>query len=140
VSDHVFKTHATYDRIAPRFLANTRDRSVMAAQLDAFVSALPAAALVLDLGAGPGLDSAELRVRGLRVVSIDLSLGMLQVGAAEFPGARVQADIRELPVRTASVAGAWANACLLHLQPHEATDRCAKPIASCILAAFSISP
>ncbi|SRR6266404_1937379 len=121
MSDHVAKTRFTYDRIAAQFLENTRDRSVIARELDAFASSLPAAALVVDLGAGPAFDSAELRLRGLRAVSIDLSLGMLQVGVPEFPGPRVQADMRQLPFHSASVSGVWANACLLHLTPQEAT-------------------
>jgi len=121
MSDHISTTRRTYDRIAAEFLEKTRDRSVIARQFDAFVSLLPAAALVLDVGAGPGFDSAELRKRGVRAVSVDLSLGMLQVGVPEFPGPRVQADMRQLPFASASVSGVWASASLLHLKPQEAT-------------------
>jgi hypothetical protein len=53
-------------------------------------------ATVLDLGAGPGCDSAELRHLGLRAISLDLSLGMLGAGVLEFPGPRVQGDARQL--------------------------------------------
>ena len=95
------------------------DRSSIHAWLDRFAALLPVGASVLDLGAGPGVDSAELRQRGLRAVSVDLSLGMSRAGCREFPGTRVQADIRRLPFRSSSVAGVWANASLLHLAPAE---------------------
>lgn len=114
------RTRESYDRIAARFLENTRDRSRMAPWLAHFAERLGAGAAVLDLGAGPGCDSTELRRRGLRVVSLDLSLGMLRAGLAEFPGPRLQADMRRLPLRDASLAGVWANASLLHLSREDA--------------------
>ena len=43
-----------------RFLSRTRDRSRTAHQVDRFAALLPRGALVLDVGAGPGFDSAEL--------------------------------------------------------------------------------
>lgn len=86
--------------------------------LDRFRSHLDSGALVVDVGAGPGTDSADLRARQLRVVSLDLSLGMLQAGQRELPGLRVQADMLRLPFGMV-VDGLWANASLLHL-PREA--------------------
>ena len=114
MEDHVVRTRHTYDSVASDFLANTRDRSVIREWLDRFARLLSAQALVLDVGSGPGCDSVELRKRGLRTISVDLSLGMLRAGLREFPGPRVQADVRALPFPSASVAGVWANACLLH--------------------------
>ncbi len=114
MSEESVRTRRTYDRIAGAFLANTRDRFPMQAALDEFRERLAGGAVVLDVGAGPGADSAELRARGLRAVTVDLSLGMLKEGAGFFPGPRVQADMRRLPF--GSVAdGIWANASLLHL-------------------------
>ena len=46
-------------------------------------------------------------------------LGMLREGLREFPGPRVQADARRLPIREGSLAGVWANASLLHLASDE---------------------
>jgi SAM-dependent methyltransferase len=114
------RTRRSYDRIASRFLARTCDRSVVGFWLDRFASRLPADALVLDAGGGPGFDAAELRARGLRAVCADLSLGMLRAGLQEFPGPRVQADLRQLPFGDGSLDGVWANASLLHLPQHEA--------------------
>ena len=119
MSNRIARTRQTYDQIAARFLENTRDRSGMAAWYERFAKRLCAGDAVLDLGAGPGCDSAELRLLGLRAFSLDLSLGMLREGLREFPGPRVQADARLLPIRDGSLAGVWANASLLHLSPEE---------------------
>jgi SAM-dependent methyltransferase len=121
MDDPVSRTRDTYDAIAAEFLRNTRDRSEMRGWLDRFASLLPAGALVLDLGAGPGFDSAELRKRGFEAVSVDLSLGMLRAAVREFPGPRVQSDLRRLPFPSCSVCGVWANASLLHLSKAEAS-------------------
>ncbi len=80
-----------------------------------FKEQLPSNGLVLDLGAGPCLDSAELRVLGVRVISVDRSLRMLIAAHQEIPGLRVQADIRQLTFRPGCIAGVWACASLLHL-------------------------
>lgn len=116
--DEMRRTRRTYDAVAAEFLERTRDRGPMQEALDRFRAGLGAGALVLDVGSGPGTDSAELRARGLRVVSVDLSLGMLKAGLASLPGLRVQADMRRLPFgRVAD--GLWANASLLHLRRDE---------------------
>jgi SAM-dependent methyltransferase len=118
--DALATTRRSYDRIAARFLEQTRDRSALRVWHDAFAAALPQGGLVADVGSGPGCDAAELRKRGLRVVCADLSLGMLRAGLEEFPGARVQADARGLPFADGALDGVWANASLLHLGPDEA--------------------
>jgi SAM-dependent methyltransferase len=109
----------SYDRIAPRFVERWSDRSRLQERIDQFAAALPGSALVLDLGAGPGFDSADLRARGLDVISLDLSAQMLRILQRELPGPRLQADMRRLPFRAACFAGVWANASLLHLDRAE---------------------
>jgi SAM-dependent methyltransferase len=121
MDDPGLKTRHTYDAIAPEFLENTRDRSVISEWLDRFASSLPARVRVLDLGAGPGFESAELRRRGFEAIAVDFSLGMLRAGVRESPGPRVQSDLRRLPFSSCSVCGVWANASLLHLSTAEAT-------------------
>lgn len=113
------RTRESYDKVATRYLESTRDRSPIAFWLERFARHLGAGATVVDLGAGPGFDSVELRLLGLQAVSVDLSLGMLRAGRREFPGPRVQADARSLPFPDGSVAGVWANASLLHLPPRD---------------------
>lgn len=121
IDDDVLRTRATYDAIAQRFIENARDRSGVISWLDRFAAALPAGALVVDLGAGPGMDAFELRGRGLRAVSLDFSMGMLRAGVEEYPGPRLQGDARRLPFRAGALAGIWAFASLQHLsRPHAA--------------------
>jgi SAM-dependent methyltransferase len=115
VDDPTLDTRATYDVVAAQYLDNARDRGDILPHLDAFARRLPAGAIVVDLGAGHGIDTALLVARGLRAVALDFSLGMLRAGRVEFPGPRAQADARRLPLATASVDGVWANASLLHL-------------------------
>jgi ubiquinone/menaquinone biosynthesis C-methylase UbiE len=115
MDDPSINTRRTYDAIGARFIENARDRAAMNPWLDRFAAALPQGALVVDVGAGPGMDTADLRQRGLRAMAVDFSLGMLRAGRREFPGLRVQADARRLPFPTASLSGVWANASLLHL-------------------------
>jgi SAM-dependent methyltransferase len=74
---------------------------------------------VLDLGSGPGRDAGDLRVRGLRAVALDLSIGMLCAGAAEYRCPRVQGDLRVISVHDSVIAGVWANASLLHVSPED---------------------
>ena len=117
--DRVRTTQASYDAIARAFLAATRDPGHGRPWLDRFAAALPPAARVADLGSGPGRDTAELIARGLRAFCLDRSIGMLRAGLGDFPATRVQADLLALPLATTSVAGVWANACLLHLDEAE---------------------
>lgn len=120
MDERLERTRRTYDRVADRFLENTRDRSVVSPWLTEFAARLGRGATVLDLGAGPGCDAAELRALGLRTIALDLSLGMLRAGGPELRGARIQGDARRLPLRGGSLDGVWANASLLHLSPDEA--------------------
>lgn len=113
-------TRETYDAVAARYLENARDRSAIIPHLDAFASALTPGARVVDLGAGPGFDTALLAARGLRAFGIDFSLGMLRAGVRDFPGARVHGDARRLPLAAGRVDGVWAKASLLHLQRDDA--------------------
>ena len=120
MSEYVARNRATYDKIGARYFEKTHDRSAVAFWLDRFAQRLGAGSGVLDLGAGPGLDSRELRKRGLRAVALDLSIGMLRAGPPDFSAPRVQADARRLPMPDGAFAGVWAHASLLHLSPPDA--------------------
>jgi SAM-dependent methyltransferase len=75
-------------------------------------SALPADAVVADLGCGTGNHSAALRALGARVVGVDIAPGMLARARAKTTGddrvpALVRADLqRRLPLATGSVDAA----------------------------------
>lgn len=119
MSAHQRTTIETYDAAATRYLENTRDFVRGQDWVERFAAALPPGSLVGDLGSGPGRDTARLRLEGLDAFCLDLSLGMLRAGSLEYPASRVQASLLSLPLRSSCLAGAWANACLLHLSPQE---------------------
>ena len=117
--DRAQRTQDSYDRVAAQYLERSRDRSILRPWMRRFTELLPSNGPVLDLGAGPCLDSAELRSLGLRVISVDRSRRMLTAAHQEIPGPRVQADMRQLTFRPNCIAGAWACASLLHLDRDE---------------------
>ncbi|MGH8887822.1 MAG: class I SAM-dependent methyltransferase [Egibacteraceae bacterium] len=103
-----------FDRVAPRYdLANT----VLSAGQDRHwrrvaVRALDPApgALVLDVAAGTGMLSLQLRAAGARVLALDLSWRMLQVGARRDRTGHgglwwCNADALRLPLADASCDG-----------------------------------
>ena len=117
--DRAQRTQDSYDRVAAQYLERSRDRSILHPWMRRFTELLPSNGLVLDLGAGPCLDSAELRSLGLRVISVDRSRRMLTAAHQEIHGPRVQADMRQLTFRPNCIAGVWACASLLHLDRDE---------------------
>jgi SAM-dependent methyltransferase len=120
MDDPTLRTRDTYDAIAARYLENARNRADVLPAIDAFVREAAAGATVIDLGAGPGMDTALLAERGLRAIGLDFSIGMLRAGAGDFPGSRIQGDARRLPLATGCVDAIWANASLLHLADDDA--------------------
>lgn len=65
---------------------------------------LEAGARVLDVGCGTGRHARELAARGLSVVGVDISAGLLRAAAAGGRGASfVQADARALPLASGSM-------------------------------------
>jgi ubiquinone/menaquinone biosynthesis C-methylase UbiE len=97
-----------------------------------FGSLLAESDRVLDAGCGPGYDAALLRQRGLYVVGLDRSYGMLMTGQERYPGPYVQGDFRHMPLPSESMSGVWASASLLHLPRDEfylALHECARVLA-----------
>ena len=113
-SNPVSTTIATYDQRAAYYLG-TRGGGDLTRHFAAFTERVRAGSLVVDVGCGPGWHSVELARRGLRVVSLDLSRGMLR--EAQTLGARdlAQADMRRLPIASASADGFWVMASFLHV-------------------------
>ena len=105
----------TYDRIAPAYLRRWRARDAELPRLERFATGLSPGASVLDLGCGPGFDTAWLRARGLAAFGLDRSMGMLLGGRADYDLPRLQADMRRLPLADGNLAGVWANASLHHV-------------------------
>ena len=121
--DRTALNRATYDRIAGLYVQN-QDEQIRRSgsggrwfgDLEAeLVARLPARSVVGDLGCGPGRDAARFAERGLRVLGVDLSAGMLAQAHQRLPGRLVQADLRALPLADGTLDGIWCSAALLHV-------------------------
>jgi SAM-dependent methyltransferase len=73
---------------------------------------------VLDLGCGPGRVAAFLNRRGIDVIGIDLSRGMLRQARQAHPTIPLSCGpLAALPIRSASVAGAVCWYSIIHTAP-----------------------
>lgn len=106
-----------FDAIAPRYDLVNR---VMTFRLDVRWRkravrelGLPAGSRVLDLASGTGDLCIDLARSGLRPISVDLSLGMLQADRSGAP--RVQADVLCLPFPDGSADGVTCGFALRNL-------------------------
>lgn len=111
------KTQETYRHIAAAYAqANAVSSSSIAQQIAKFVALVPLGGWVLDVGCGPGMDTAVLRQNNLQAIGLDYSHEMMVAGrdTQGFQGPFIRADMRRLPVG-GYIAGLWVCASLLHL-------------------------
>ena len=116
--DEVERTIHTYNRMAARYA--THPVYPLERELDRFVALVGAGGRVVDVGCGPGQYARALAARGLQVVGLDLSAGMLAQAAAAGTRCLVQADMRRLPFPSHALDGCFVCASLLHLPRAEA--------------------
>lgn len=119
--DHTKRTIETYDQIAAAYhvIATPEHRAWLENSMREFLSRLPGPS-VLVAGCGEGRDSRYLRELGARVVSFDLSDGMLSLARAADPtGTYLRVDLRDAQSIGSSFDGIWACACLYHLTKSE---------------------
>ncbi|MCD4685785.1 MAG: class I SAM-dependent methyltransferase [Anaerolineae bacterium] len=114
MSDETSITTNTYNQHAEHYAAHLGS-SVLDAEQDRFAALLSAGAWVADVGSGPGHYAVELAARGLNVIPVDLSLGLLREGAQYGVPHCVQANMLRLPFGMGVLDGVWACASLLHL-------------------------
>lgn len=122
-------TRETYERIADDYLALHGDErgeretgcDVITALLADFTAGLPDGGTVVDVGCGPGWETAALARRGYEVLGLDLAAAFCDEASARAPGRIARGDMRTLPVATDAVDGVWACASLLHV-PRDEVD------------------
>lgn len=114
--NHLEKTRETYQQIAADYAQAQLARGPMTRQIEKFLALLPPGGLVLDVGCGPGMDTAVFQAQNVAVVGLDFSHEMMRVGrdTHSFAVPFIQGDMRRLPFASC-FAGLWAFASLLHL-------------------------
>jgi ubiquinone/menaquinone biosynthesis C-methylase UbiE len=110
-------THQTYQIIAKDYAKNWEDRSILATHVARFVTLVTPGGLVLDVGCGPGFDTAVFQTHNLRTIGLDYSMEMMQTGRQQYQirTPMVRADMRHLPVAASIADGLWVSASMLHL-------------------------
>jgi SAM-dependent methyltransferase len=84
---------------------------------------------LLDLGCGPGRDSAYWTAQGLKTVGVDLSPRMIELARAAYPALDFRVhDALELPSLELTFDAAWMAYMLLHL-PAAAAPRALEGLA-----------
>src|SRR5215510_4464508 len=105
------RTIAAYEHGAADY--GERRRANDTARAAAFAARVPAGAVRLDLGSGPGHYLPHL---GTPVVAADASPAMVAEARRRHPGTPgVVCDLAALPVRRGGLGGVWASKSLQHL-------------------------
>jgi SAM-dependent methyltransferase len=124
IDDRVRRTVETYETNADAYAERHGDREGVAEMVGDFVDAVgrtedrtgDGPARVLDVGPGPGWESAAFADHGFETVAVDLTRSFLeQTRAREAAVGTVRGDMRALPFADGRFAGLWACASLLHV-------------------------
>jgi len=123
----VATTAETYADDAAQFVEKYREWSLTELHGEAFHDALPDPGdrppRVLDLGCGPGVDTATFADAGLDAVGLDITRPFLRAARDDVSRARfLQGDMRRLPVRDDAADGLWSSAAFLHLPRSDAAS------------------
>ena len=119
--NHAKRTIETYDQIAESYhvIATPEHRAWLEGSMREFYERLPSSSVCVA-GCGEGRDSRYLQGLGAKVISFDLSDGMLAIARASDPeGTYLRADLREAQSVDQNFDGIWACACLYHLTKPE---------------------
>lgn len=108
-----------YNQNAEQY-AQTTLQTASPEEIDQFAKLLPDRAKVLDAGCGGGRDTDLLSKKGLKVIGLDLSSGLIKVGRKTFPELEfVEGNMLSLPFPDSDFDGVWSHASLLHLETAE---------------------
>lgn len=108
-----------YDEMFPDGYGSSAERHALAIFTDD-VLASGLSGPVADVGCGTGHATADLAARGLDVVGVDPSTGMLALARERYPDLRWvlgDADLAELPASTRALSAVVARFSLTHVTP-----------------------
>ncbi len=109
-------TIAWYDQNSEKYSQAVEKRSNMN-QINEFVNLLKGRATILDTGCAGGRDSKLFYDKGLTVVGIDISKGLLKLAKNKYPYIKfVLGDFRTLPFPEDYFDCIWAHASLVYLE------------------------
>lgn len=113
------ETVSAYEKHAKNFEESTKDFTlnykIKCAEL--FIKSLPGTR-ILDLGSGPGRDSAFFKEKKLKPICLDISQEMVKLCRQKNLEA-VVGDLENLPFQENSFDGVWAHTSLLHMPKKE---------------------
>jgi len=112
-------TAALYARSVGTEISDSIEAALDRSLLEDLASLFCHGGRVADLGCGPGRVAAFLAAKGVEVVGIDLSLGMLEMARrahADLPCA--VGDLGALPLADRSLDGAVCWYSIIHTEPH----------------------
>jgi SAM-dependent methyltransferase len=120
------ETQASYDRIADEYARHIYDelsgKPFDRALLDRFAERLRGRGVVCDMGCGPGQIARYLADRGLTMVGVDLSPGMVAQAAALNPDIPFRAgDMLTLDEPNGAWTGIAAFYSIIHIPPEQVT-------------------
>ena len=113
--DYKEANQGVYDRHANDFENDTKDylREHILQDAELFLAGLPGKD-ILDLGSGPGRDSAFFKEKGFNPLCFDLSPEMIKLCQDKGLSAKV-GDLESMPFQNNSFDGVWAYTSLLHM-------------------------
>jgi ubiquinone/menaquinone biosynthesis C-methylase UbiE len=115
MDEQAHETTRVYDQFAETYREKHADRSVITDQLTSFLGALDGNN-VLDVGCGPGWESAMFAEQGLTATGIDLSRSFLSMANEVVRDAQFsRMDMRSLGFSSRSFDGVWACASIHHV-------------------------
>jgi ubiquinone/menaquinone biosynthesis C-methylase UbiE len=112
--DELARTTRAYERDADAFVEKYETESIAARFWEDVHPRFPGVRL-LDVGCGPGSDTATFADRGYEVTGFDLTAAFLQRATETVDAPFVRGDMRALPFQSNAFDGVWASASLLHV-------------------------
>ena len=125
-------TLSTYQAEAEQYREQNADRSVIEDLVNRFLKKVEdttgdSTACVLDVGCGPGWESASFANRGYETVGIDLTPAFLKMAREESPDTSfARMDMRQLGLQRNTFDGVWACASFLHVPRRNAPSALAE--------------